>query len=145
MKSILFSACIALATLGNAAAFDETETPDVLAELEFSSSWRNQSGSTMTLYFDGKGGISGNFINRSAGTGCQDTSYPLTGRYYGTIYRSPSRGPILLNPVTQQRGGQDIFSRPMKALKSSPTGISHTKGNRDLRLSGDLIRSTISL
>lgn len=49
------------------------------------SAWTNQSGST--LYIDSvssNGQISGHYINRAQGYGCQNTSYPVTGWVYGT-------------------------------------------------------------
>jgi len=49
------------------------------------SAWTNQSGST--LYIDSiapTGQITGHYINRAQGYGCQNTSYPVTGWVYGT-------------------------------------------------------------
>jgi hypothetical protein len=49
------------------------------------SAWTNQSGST--LYIDAispSGQLTGHYINRAAGYGCQNISYPVTGWVYGT-------------------------------------------------------------
>lgn len=49
------------------------------------SAWTNQSGSTLYLdAIDPEGQISGHYINRAAGYGCQNISYPVTGWVYGT-------------------------------------------------------------
>lgn len=49
------------------------------------SAWTNQSGST--LYIDSvapSGQLTGSYINRAQGFGCQNTAYPVTGWVYGT-------------------------------------------------------------
>lgn len=49
------------------------------------SAWTNQSGST--LYIDtvsNDGLLTGTYINRASGWGCQNISYPVTGWIYGT-------------------------------------------------------------
>jgi len=49
------------------------------------SAWTNQSGST--LYIDAvapSGQLTGSYINRAQGFGCQNTAYPVTGWVYGT-------------------------------------------------------------
>lgn len=44
------------------------------------SAWQNQGGSTLYIEdIDSEGGITGIYINRAAGFGCQNTPYPLTG------------------------------------------------------------------
>lgn len=55
------------------------------ASLKALSAWTNQSGST--LYIDSVGSdglLTGTYINRAAGYGCQNISYPVTGWVYGT-------------------------------------------------------------
>ena len=49
------------------------------------SAWTNQSGSTLYINtIDSSGLLTGTFINRAAGYGCQNISYPVTGWVYGT-------------------------------------------------------------
>lgn len=50
--------------------------------------WTNQSGSTMTLFFNCNGNqvgvcqVSGTYVNNASGYKCQGTPYPLIGVYY---------------------------------------------------------------
>lgn len=47
--------------------------------------WTNQSGSTLTIEAVSPGGmITGSYVNRAAGFGCQNTAYPVTGWLNGT-------------------------------------------------------------
>lgn len=49
------------------------------------AAWTNQRGST--LYIDAvapNGQISGQYVNRASGSGCQNTPYPVIGWLYGT-------------------------------------------------------------
>jgi hypothetical protein len=49
------------------------------------SAWTNQSGSTLYIdSVDPSGKLTGHYINRAAGYGCQNISYPVTGWIYGT-------------------------------------------------------------
>jgi hypothetical protein len=49
------------------------------------SVWENQSGSTLQINSVGSDGlIAGTYVNRAAGYGCQNISYPVTGWVYGT-------------------------------------------------------------
>ncbi len=53
--------------------------------IQSSTAWTNQSGST--LYIESvnpTGQITGHYINRAQGYGCQNTPYPATGWIYGT-------------------------------------------------------------
>lgn len=50
-----------------------------------SSAWKNQSGSTMTINIDPSGMVTGQYINRAQGTGCQNSPYPLVGRVTGNF------------------------------------------------------------
>ena len=53
--------------------------------LQALSSWTNQSGSTLTINsIDQNGLLSGTYINREQGYGCQNIAYPVTGWVYGT-------------------------------------------------------------
>jgi hypothetical protein len=53
--------------------------------LEAGSIWTNQSGSTLCIQgVDPNGMLSGYYINREQGYGCQNTQYPLTGWIFGT-------------------------------------------------------------
>jgi hypothetical protein len=49
------------------------------------SVWVNQAGSTFSIdNIDSNGQITGTYINREAGYGCQNSSYPVTGWVFGT-------------------------------------------------------------
>jgi hypothetical protein len=53
--------------------------------LASSSSWINQSGSTMTLVFGSGGSVTGSYINNAAGFACQGTPYPIAGWVLGNF------------------------------------------------------------
>lgn len=71
-----------LLIVSTCAVADQPATP----ALQSLSAWTNQSGST--LYIDAvdpsTGKVTGHYINRAAGYGCQNISYPVTGWIYGT-------------------------------------------------------------
>jgi len=49
------------------------------------SAWTNQSGSTLYIENIAKDGqVTGSYINRAQGYGCQNIAYPVTGWVYGT-------------------------------------------------------------
>lgn len=49
------------------------------------SAWTNQSGSTLYINsIASNGQLTGTYINRAAGYGCQNTPYPVTGWIYGS-------------------------------------------------------------
>ena len=49
------------------------------------SAWTNQRGSTLYIQgIDPSGLVSGYYVNRAQGYGCQDTPYMATGWVYGT-------------------------------------------------------------
>jgi hypothetical protein len=49
------------------------------------SAWTNQSGSTLYIdAVDPTGKVTGHYINRAAGYGCQNIAYPVTGWIYGS-------------------------------------------------------------
>ncbi len=53
--------------------------------LQALSAWTNQSGSTLYIDAIGSNGLlTGTYINRAQGYGCQNISYPVTGWVYGT-------------------------------------------------------------
>jgi len=55
------------------------------ATLQALSAWTNQSGSTLYIDTIGSNGLlTGTYINRAQGYGCQNISYPVTGWVYGT-------------------------------------------------------------
>lgn len=63
----------------------KTMPAEVPMSVQAASGWTNQSGST--LYIDAiapSGQITGHYINRAPGFGCQNLSYPVTGWIYGT-------------------------------------------------------------
>lgn len=55
------------------------------ASLQALSAWTNQSGSTLYIdNIDNNGLLTGTYINRASGWGCQNVPYPVTGWVYGT-------------------------------------------------------------
>jgi hypothetical protein len=52
--------------------------PDLLSAVA-AQGWVNQSGSVMNFTVNSDMSIVGSYINNAAGTGCQGTSYPLSG------------------------------------------------------------------
>ena len=53
--------------------------------IQVPSAWTNQSGSTLYINtIDSSGQISGSYINRATGYGCQNVAYPVTGWAYGS-------------------------------------------------------------
>lgn len=53
--------------------------------LQALSAWTNQSGSTLYIDSIGSNGLlTGTYINRAAGYGCKNISYPVVGWVYGT-------------------------------------------------------------
>lgn len=53
--------------------------------LQALSAWTNQDGSTLYIDTIGSDGLlTGTYINRAQGYGCQNISYPVTGWVYGT-------------------------------------------------------------
>lgn len=54
-------------------------TEDKKVELKGATTWVNQSGSIMTISVNSKGAVSGQYINRAAGTKCQGTPYKISG------------------------------------------------------------------
>ncbi|HUX30736.1 MAG TPA: avidin/streptavidin family protein [Thiobacillus sp.] len=58
---------------------------DQVKEVQSLSSWTNQSGSTLYINNIGNNGLlTGTYINRAPGYGCQNIAYPVTGWVYGT-------------------------------------------------------------
>lgn len=78
-RNVILSAVVAVAAL-------LTTQPSSAQSLTAPSAWTNQRGST--LYVDSidpnTGKITGHYINRAAGYGCQNLAYPVTGWAYGT-------------------------------------------------------------
>ncbi len=56
---------------------EATEVKQV--DLKGATTWVNQSGSMMTISVNSKGAVSGQYINRAAGTKCQGTPYKISG------------------------------------------------------------------
>ena len=78
MKKLFATLAFFLCLVGTVQA-DETNA----SALKTLSAWTNQSGST--LYIDQvspNGLVTGHYINRAAGYGCQNISYPVTGWIY---------------------------------------------------------------
>lgn len=62
-----------------------TSFADQSTSIPAPSAWENQSGSTLQIDSIGSYGlITGTYINRASGYGCQNISYPVTGWAYGT-------------------------------------------------------------
>lgn len=82
MKQFLGFIGALLLIVSTCAVAEQPTTP----ALQSLSAWTNQSGST--LYLDAidpnTGKITGHYINRATGYGCQNISYPVTGWVYGT-------------------------------------------------------------
>ncbi|EJT01362.1 avidin/streptavidin family protein [Rhizobium sp. CCGE 510] len=78
-------AALVFAVATSALAFDASNFKDFSSIAPASSSWQNQSGSTMIIQVDSFGNVSGQYVNRAQGTGCQNSPYPLTGRVNGTF------------------------------------------------------------
>ena len=58
---------------------------DEIKEIQSLSAWTNQSGSTLYINNIGSNGLlTGTYINRAPGYGCQNIAYPVTGWVYGT-------------------------------------------------------------
>ena len=81
------AAAISVVSLPSAAHAEANAmaVPEVLTNA--SNTWKNQSGSTMTISFNaasqpGVYTVTGSYINNASGFGCQGTSYPLNGVFY---------------------------------------------------------------
>lgn len=58
---------------------------DTIEKVQSLSAWTNQSGSTLYIDSIGSNGqLTGTYINRAQGYGCQNIAYPVTGWVYGT-------------------------------------------------------------
>ena len=80
MRTVLISrlfSIIIVSLIGITAAYaDSIPTP---------SAWDNKAGSTLTINsISSTGLITGSYINRAPGYGCQNIAYPVTGWAYGT-------------------------------------------------------------
>ena len=74
-----------IAVLFTLLSFSAYAEQNVSSSLKALSAWTNQSGSTLYINNIGSNGLlAGTFINRAAGYGCQNISYPVTGWVYGT-------------------------------------------------------------
>jgi len=77
ISTFIFSIFLSFSTLAIA--------DDHKSSLSAVSAWTNQSGSTLYINtIDANGLLSGTYINREAGYGCQNIAYPVTGWVYGT-------------------------------------------------------------
>jgi|TARA_B110000879_G_scaffold50622_1_gene71536 hypothetical protein len=81
LRNVLSSACFFITTL----CFTLSSYADQTSSVPVPSVWENQSGSSLQIETVGTDGlITGTYINRAAGYGCQNVSYPVTGWVYGT-------------------------------------------------------------
>ncbi len=73
---------VIVSVLFSISAYADSNQPTILQAL---SAWTNQSGSTLYIDTIGSNGLlTGTYINRAQGYGCQNISYPVTGWVYGT-------------------------------------------------------------
>ncbi len=84
MLKFLVAAGFVLTATVHAHALDPADFQGLESAVTTTSAWRNQSGSTMTIDIDTNGNVIGTYINRAAGTGCQNTPYVLNGRVNGS-------------------------------------------------------------
>lgn len=81
MKTKHFIAVVVTVLFSISAYADSSRT----TPLKALSAWTNQSGSTLYINTIGSNGLlTGTYINRAQGYGCQNISYPVTGWVYGT-------------------------------------------------------------
>ena len=58
---------------------------DSNSQIQVPSAWKNKRGSTFYLdEISNSGKLTGTYINRASGFGCQNIPYPVTGWIYGT-------------------------------------------------------------
>jgi len=77
----LFGALVVLFSLGLSSLSHADTTGKVLSM----SAWTNQSGSILYINSVASNGqLTGTYINRAKGYGCQNIPYPVTGWVYGT-------------------------------------------------------------
>jgi hypothetical protein len=80
MKKLL-SVLVVIVTL----AMSSFACADQVKEVQSLSGWTNQSGSTLYINNVASNGLlTGTYINRAPGYGCQNIAYPVTGWVYGT-------------------------------------------------------------
>ncbi|MCU7935372.1 MAG: avidin/streptavidin family protein [Candidatus Thiodiazotropha sp. (ex Dulcina madagascariensis)] len=76
---------IVIASIFTLTSFSVCADGSASVSLKALSAWTNQSGSTLYVdTVDSNGLLTGTYINRAAGYGCQNISYPVTGWVYGT-------------------------------------------------------------
>ena len=85
MIRILVAFGLFLTSASVAIAFQADKFVDFSSLSSMSSTWKNQSGSTMMISIDSFGNVTGQYINRAAGTGCKDSPYPIMGRVTGNF------------------------------------------------------------
>jgi hypothetical protein len=91
MKNIFNYMCAIFLFISNVALADTNDNLSAKAL----SAWTNQSGSTLSIdTVNPNGQLTGHYVNREAGYGCQNISYPVTGWIYNnsitftTIWKS---------------------------------------------------------
>lgn len=82
--TMLFVACCTLPAAAFS-PFDAADFTDFSSLTGTSSTWVNQSGSTMTITVSPSAEVTGQYINRAAGTGCQNSPYQISGRVNGNF------------------------------------------------------------
>jgi len=80
---------------------------ETVEKVESLSAWTNQSGSTLYInQIESNGQLTGTYINRAQGYGCQNVAYPVTGWVYGTAitFTTIWRGTESCNSITVWTG-----------------------------------------
>lgn len=67
----------------SAIAQSAAERGSILSGTE--TAWQNETGSTMSLKVAADGSVSGTYVNRASGTGCQFSPYPIVGQVNGNF------------------------------------------------------------
>lgn len=67
----------------SAIAQSAAERDSILSGTE--TAWQNETGSTMSLKVAPDGSVSGTYVNRASGTGCQFSPYPIVGQANGNF------------------------------------------------------------
>lgn len=86
----MFRFCILLSAVAipNIALSETTALNTEMTVLSSTTKWTNSSGSTMVLALSPAAAqpyvfnVSGHYVNKATGFGCQGTSFPLSGVYY---------------------------------------------------------------
>ncbi|BBD41354.1 hypothetical protein Amn_pc00690 (plasmid) [Aminobacter sp. Y103A] len=84
MFRVIFAG-LGLSLASSAMAFEPASFEQFSSLVGASSAWTNDKGSTMVISLDSNGGVTGQYVNRAKGTGCQNSPYPIAGRVTGNF------------------------------------------------------------